>query len=204
VSAALSIVWDAATGRYLDPLTGRPVPPAQVQAALNALTNASADAARALYADVQAGRITVAAWQVQFAAELKQAHLAAAALGCGGFDQMTPADFGRVGGRLRQQYAYLNRFAAAYADGDPNATGGRGRVRADMYARAITTTYSEAERARARARGCTEERRIRGGTDTCPSCLRYAARGWVAIGTLPNIGAASECLTNCQCRFEYR
>ena len=37
----------------------------------------------------------------------------------------------------------------------------------------------------------------------CPSCLRYAARGWVPIGTLPRITEDCECQSNDKCYFKY-
>ena len=50
------------------------------------------------------------------------------------------------------------------------------------------------------------ERRIldeRPGVQHCPECKKYADRGWVLSGSLPDIGTDCSCLTNCQCRFEY-
>jgi hypothetical protein len=140
---------------------------------------------------------------------VKDANLYSAAAARGGWAQMTPADFGRVGRAVRDQYAYLDRFAADIADEDnPLVLDGRFLARAALYAGSGRKLFHEIERdemldarrgARAqRDRPIGRELHRRNG-----SCEAETARGWVAVGALVPIGGR-KCKGNCKCRIEYR
>jgi hypothetical protein len=148
------------------------------------------------------GEITLAKWQQGMSAQIKNSHLAAGASAKGGWAQMSQADYGQVGGRLKRQYEYLNNFAADIASGKQKLNGNFLR-RADMYLEAARGTYEEARRRLYAQSGYTEERRVLGRAEHCKDCLDFAGRRWQPINTLPPIGA-SICLTNCHCRFIYR
>lgn len=196
--------WSARSQRYRSLATGRYVSRATVRRALDtALARSQVDILR-LGRDLQAGRLTLAEWQVATARQLKAAHLASAAAARGGWAQMTQADYGRVGHRLRDEYAYLSRLAGQIADGT-QALDGRLLTRLTLYAQGPRGTYHEQERAGMREAGYTEERNILGGADHCAGCQAETARGWVRIGRggIVPIGQR-QCLANCRCSIAYR
>lgn len=85
-------------------------------------------------------------WRNDMAASLKGLHLGNAAAAKGGFHAMESADFGRVGGLLRPQYAYLENFAievAANPDIVLNEASGKQNFddRVDSYAQAGRHTF---------------------------------------------------------------
>jgi ferredoxin len=136
------------------------------------------------------------------AREIKSAHLASAALAKGGFAQMAPADYGRVGARLKEQYRFLNRFASQIESGQQGLNG-QLPIRSEMYIQAARATYHATERREMEQRGVEEERSILGAADHCPDCLQEADKDWQLIGTLIPIGDRI-CLTRCACVFDYR
>lgn len=194
--------WSARSQRYRSLTTGRYVSRATVRRALDtALARSQVDILR-LGRDLQAGRLTLAEWQVATARQLKAAHLASAAAARGGWAQMTQADYGRVGHRLRDEYAYLSRLAGQIADGT-QALDGRLLTRLTLYAQGPRGTYHEQERAGMREAGYIEERNQLGGGESCDGCQAQTARGWVPIGSLTPVGAR-DCLSNCKCALQYR
>lgn len=57
------------------------------------------------------GDWTVRRWELEIRDRLKRVYLAEYMLGRGGKNAMTPADYGRVGNMLRDQYEFLRGFA---------------------------------------------------------------------------------------------
>lgn len=195
--------WSETAARYRSATTGKFVPAQTIRDALDtALVNAAKDAAT-LAAQLKDGAITLADWQLGMAQQVKLVHLASSALGKGGWAQLTQADYGRVGATVKSQLQFLNGFAAAIADGTQRLDGTLAR-RAALYVQAGRTTYHEVQRRVLRVLGMTEERRVLHARESCPSCLRYAAGGWAALGTYPLPGQQSECRTNCRCDMQYR
>lgn len=155
----------------------------------------------ALSAQLKEGTLSTNDWRIAMQREMSALHLAQAMVAKGGFAQMTQADYGRVGGKLRFQNERLNLFASQVQYGSQKLDG-RFDQRVRMYAQAGRGTFAETEREEKKQRGYTRERRILGAADHCPDCIEYAQRGWQPIGTLPKIGE-SVCKTNCHCEFEY-
>jgi hypothetical protein len=193
--------WEAAVRRYRGP-SGRFVSPLEVRGAIDDTITASARRMGMLSAQLQGRAITIAEWQRGMRDAMRDMHTSSAAAAAGGWREMSPAHYGRVGGRLRQQYAYLQRFALQLQSGE-QPMDGRFAVRAQMYANAARGTYEAARRTGERNGGMTRERRILHSHEACGDCEGYAALGWQPIGTLPNIGEASVCLTSCLCTFDY-
>lgn len=194
--------WSARSQRYRHIATGRWVGRDTVRRALDtALQRSQADILR-LGRDLQVGRLSLAEWQVATAKQLKAAHLASAAAARGGWAQMTQADYGRVGYRLRAEYGYLTRLAGQVADGT-QALDGRFLTRLAMYAQAPRGTYHAQERVGMREAGYTQERNVKAAGDSCQGCIDQTARGWVALGTLIQVGSR-DCLSRCRCTIQYR
>lgn len=192
--------WDQAAGRYRD-ARGRFVPRAAVRSAIDdALARANARA-RSLAEQLRGRRISLADWTLQMRGLVKEVHLYSAAAAKGGWDQLSPADYGRVGQVVRGEYAFLQRFAADIAAGRP--LDGRFLRRVELYAQAGRRTYHQVERADMEVRGYDLEENILGPADHCDECPSLTAQGPVPIGTLPPIGTRT-CLANCRCRIRYR
>lgn len=201
--------WNEAAGRYMDLTTGRFVSFADVNAALELQVINSEMNIAAVTEQLRAGTINLAEWQLAMEQEIKVIHTASAASARGGWAQMTQADWGWVGQRVRVQYQYLNNFAAQIANGQ-QPLNGRALQRAKMYAQAGRSTFQEMRRRYTRIyKGAVTEARVLTpnaehceGGDNRPGCIELANMGRVPVGTLPPIGAA-QCLTFCQCTFRF-
>jgi hypothetical protein len=197
----LTFRWNERAARYVAP-SGRYVSRAAVRDALDAALDHSAQTIRALTEGLRTSAVALPDWRLQMAREVKSVHLASAALAKGGWAQMAPADLGRVGQRLREQYAFLDRFAAEVESGAQRRDGTLVR-RADLYIQAGRGTFHATEQREMGLRGMTEERSLRHAGDSCPGCVDEAARGWVALGDLVPVGAR-DCLGRCRCAVSYR
>jgi hypothetical protein len=149
----------------------------------------------------RAGTLNDSDFRLAMAQAIKRGHVAAAAVAAGGKANLTPADLGAVGSKLRKEYTYLDKFVRGV---DDPAGYGNAAARAAMYGSAIAATYEDGRRRVMRAGGATLERRVLGATaDSCAECIAYAALGWQPAGTLPGVGEACSCLSRCHCHFEH-
>lgn len=202
--------WDPVTARYRDRKTGRFLARATVREILDDVLERAGASVMALTQDLRAGRITLSAWQVHMADQVKSAAITQVALAKGGFDQLTQADYGRIGRWLGQglgkspgQYHLLRNFAQQVANGK-QPLDGRAIVRSRMYMQAPRTLYHEAEREGMAVRGFDEERNVlESGASHCEGCLTEDGRGWVPVGELVRVGQR-DCLANDKCRIDYR
>jgi hypothetical protein len=195
-------VFDVALGRYRHLGTGRLVATSEVRAALDGALIAASERARSLADGLRAGRLNLAQFERAMRRLVKETQLYGAAAAKGGFAQMGPADYGRVGARVRGQYEWLDGFVQGIASGDVPMDG-RLLARAAMYAQAARGAFYAQAQADARARGRTEERSVLHPADHCAECVDMAALGWVPIGTVVPVGER-ECLSHCRCTITYR
>lgn len=191
--------WDATALRYRGP-RGAFVSAKAVKQAHTTYIRRSTREIERLATQAASGALPVDEWQRLTANLVKSVHLASAAVAKGGWAQMTPADFGRVGQGLRFHYGKLAKFAREIQTGRLNP--GTVRQRAGMYAAAAGGVYENTRR-RDAAGVFTEERNVLGKSEHCQVCKDQTARGWVAVGTLVPIGQRS-CLTRCRCRYAFR
>lgn len=199
----MAFSWSESQQQYRDGTTGRFVPSQQITAAVDTVIQKAADDMAALTVRLQEGTMTLAEWQAAMMDELKPLLVGAAAMGRGGWAQMTQADFGWTGYVLRQQYVFLRNFAHDIATGK-QPMDGRIVARARMYAGAVRFTFSEMKRRTATLIGLEQERNMLGAADRhCAACVSCSAQGWVPIGSLPSIGART-CMSNCRCSMQYR
>lgn len=192
--------WDARTARYRD-ARGRFLARRSVRSALDGAIDASAAGVRALAEQYREGRISLAEWESSMRGVIKSSHLSSMALARGGWQHMDAAAYGRAGRVIRDQYAYLSRFAAQLASGEA-VPDGRMVRRMEMYLQSARTAYHATERQEMALRGLTHERNVLAPADHCPGCLEADAMGWVPIGTLPPVGQR-DCLSRCKCSVEY-
>lgn len=193
--------WNGAASRYVRP-NGRFASRGEVRATLDAtLRNHGRDLSR-MTVSLREGRLSLAAWQVAMRDEIKAVHLYAAAAARGGWDRLTPADYGHVGREVRRQYDFLNDFAQDIARG--LSVDGRAASRAAMYAEAARTTYHRVDRMEQRDHnGMTEELSVLHAAEHCYECVDEADRGWVPIGTCIDVGSRV-CGPRCKCTMSYR
>ena len=192
--------WNEAARRYIGP-GGRFVPQSAIRGALETVIDASKGGIRELSEALQAGRVTLAEWQLGMARQIKLIHTASGALAQGGWAQMSQADWGSTGQLLRQQYAWLNNFAAEVGDGSQPLNGNFLR-RANMYGDAGRGTYERQRQRLHRDQGYVEEMRVLAPVDNCEDCVDWAGH-WAPLGSLPPL-FASVCRTNCHCIFWFR
>lgn len=192
--------WDSAAGRYRT-ASGRYLSDRAARAAVDELLATAAGRLEALTTRLQGGGLRLADWQEQMRGELRNVHGVLATVAHGGKAQMSPADYGRLSGRLRFQYERLSVFALDLAQG--RVSGPQAASRARAYARAAYLSYAETGREDARRRGADEEKWTRRASESCSGCQDQSARGWVPTGQLPPLGG-QPCRGNCRCVIQSR
>jgi hypothetical protein len=103
---------------------------------------------RPLATDLAEQSLSLGSWQKTMRANIKTQFTQQYLLGIGGRNQMTPSDWGSLGGLLAKQYNYLDLFASQIANGElsENQIG----ARSEMYMLAARSAF---ERASAKVRG---------------------------------------------------
>lgn len=194
--------FNARAARYRDPATGRFIPRSDVRQWLDRDIAASQARIQSTSNELRSGAIDLAEWQRIMREEIKQTQLAAEMLLRGGRNQMTQADFGRVGQRVREQYAFLNRLTDEIRAGTIRADG-TFLNRAKMYAASARVGFHEGLSAQLGELGYTHERSVLHPAEHCGVCVSEAARGYVPLGDLIPIGART-CLGNDKCSMLFR
>jgi len=82
------------------------------------------------------GEISIGQWEEQMRGLIRELHASVAAIGKGGWDQMTPADWGRIGPVVKEQYRYLHAFAEKIATDRDTISLEAIKARAHMYGNA--------------------------------------------------------------------
>lgn len=137
--------WDKDIRRYRDADSGRFVAERTVRGIRQGLIDRATAEVDALTSQLADGTITTAEWTVQMRDAVKRLTIDQYLLGRGGRNSMTQADWGRIGYRLREQYAYLQRFAEQVDQG--MLTDAQIAARARMYVGATWSTFDRAKAA---------------------------------------------------------
>lgn len=194
--------WNQQAGRYVDAKTKRFVAWQSVGDQYDKVVNQSDKMMRALSQQLRDGDLSLDEWQSAMMGQVKITHLSAMILQKGGIDQLTQADYGRVGQVVRGEYELLRNFARQIANGSQKLDGTLLR-RAEMYGQAGRSKYYGFHDKDKQDRGFDEERSILNPADHCIECVSEADKGWVSIGTLIPIGSRI-CRSGCKCDKEYR
>ncbi len=200
--------FDRRTGRYRDP-RGRVVSPDALAELLSRRMEAGAERIGEACGRLAVGRTSVADWTRTLIVELRRLHVTAAALGYGGWGELTEPRRVWVRDRLRSEVSYLLRFARQIASGEVPVADEAGNpsrafaARAAMYCQSTHATWQEARREQQSQAGRREERNVLTAVENCDGCVSETARGWVPLGSLRPVGAR-DCLTNCRCLLEFR
>ncbi len=131
--------WLPGAARYYDFTTHRYVSAAKVRAWGWEAIGASRDRATAAAEMVADGRLTTADWQTWMRAEIKREYIRQYILGKGGLSTMNNKDWSSIGGMLREQYKYLDKFAAEVAAG--GLAQGEIAARSRMYLNSSTESF---------------------------------------------------------------
>jgi len=116
--------------------------------------------------------VSLQRWQLDFRHQLRQAYINEYLLGRGGVGNMTQADWGRLGGMLKEQYGWMNRMAAQMANGEVSPA--QAKIRMDMYFKSSREAYERAKR-------------VSSGSPDLPA---YPGDG------------STQCRVNCQCSWD--
>lgn len=193
--------YDPVSGRYRRP-SGQFMSEAAVGALLDGRIAKLSENLRRYTRMLADGNITIDQWQDSVRQAIKTAHIQATVLGHGGRDGLGAAEYGRMGQRLRTEYAYLQGFARDLLDGRVSAAMALARVQ--LYAESVRGSYWEGATIRQERQGYALMRRILDPmAQHCADCLAYAARGVVPIGSLPMPGQRCECRARCKCSVRY-
>lgn len=145
---------------------------------------------------------TLEDWQAAMAEELRHMHVQMLLVGKGGINNATPADYGRIGAKLRGEYEFLQNFAEQIASGSQSLAQINNRMA--QYSGGVWSSYWKGRNAAVAEIGATHESRNAVDDDgTCDDCKGYERQGIVEIGTLPAPGEASVCRHRCRCTKEY-
>jgi len=137
------------------------------------------DQSDALTERMYSGGISIGQWQEDMKSLIRNVHTSAAAIGGGGWDEMSFAQWGRLGTPLREQYQYLKGFAEFIAENRDNISLKAMQARARLYGEGAggSTVLIQAGP-------------IIGGTYEIPALLPW----------LPRDGS-TRCLNRCHCEW---
>jgi hypothetical protein len=148
------------------------------------------------------GSISLDQWQGSVREAIKAAHIQAAIIGHGGRGNMGSAEYGRVGQRLRSEYAYLQNFASDLLGRRISAPMSLARI--SLYAQSVRGSFLQGEETQKQKQGFSLMRRkLDAQAQHCQDCIVYAARGVVPIGVVPLPGQRCACRAHCRCSVEY-
>jgi hypothetical protein len=196
-------LYDPITGRYTNAASGKTLSDEEIreeghEALIAALTLILVGLTR----DLQAGKLDLAAWQLQMSANIKAAHTAVGAVGYGGLAELSPSRLAVLEGAVGKQLGYLDNWARGLADGTAPLDGTM-LTRAGLYGQAPRGTWGEVQARQAALHGAAFEKNQLHPADHCAGCLAATDAGWVRLGTLPPPGQRT-CRSRCKCRMIYR
>lgn len=194
--------YDRERSTYIGP-GGRDVSQQEVMDLLRKELSEHAGRMGSLLLSASQGGWSPALLETAVATDLKFAYLQNAALGAGGWANLTFSDYGRIGAHLRQEYGYLRGFLAEVTGGE--LTDAQITARIDMYLGAARSMLYEAEGAHLVAMNgfiWLERRHLNLSDRTCEDCKIFASVGWQRVGVLPPPGQDSQCRGNCKCDLE--
>jgi hypothetical protein len=203
LSSRMDAAWsyDRNSGRYRDE-KGRFLSQASVEKLVDARIDKLEASLKRFTRMLSNGNITLDQWEASVREAIKGAHIQAAIVGYGGKDQMGSGEYGRIGQRLRSEYAYLQGFALDLLEQRVSAPMAAARI--GLYAQSVRGSYWQGTELRKQQQGYGLMRRILDPqAQHCQDCVDHAARGIAPIGSLPMPGQRCACRARCKCRVEY-
>jgi hypothetical protein len=118
------------------------------------------------------GGLDARAWIADQTLALKREYLQNAALAAGGWDRLTARDYGRIGGKLRAEYARIANLGEQIAAGEVTLPQALNRVHMEQGGARSIYYQTERDHLPAAERGKVYiERRALGASEHCPSCF---------------------------------
>jgi hypothetical protein len=159
------------------------------------------DITQAFVNSLGAGLASLSGWFKKMMGAIVPRHFAAT-IGLLGTPELAPLDKDSLRGRVNTQIGYLEGFKEAVRTGQ-QLLDGRAVSRARQYASATYSTAHGVFRDEAIRDGYSFERNLLGESlRHCSECPSLSRRGWVEIGSLPEIGSR-QCLSHCHCTLIY-
>lgn len=196
--------FERSPGRYRNESTGRFVARRDIVALLDHQVAATERRLAELVTSAHEGRLAPALFAEQLSNELRRLHSQNRALGAGGWDRMTPSDWGSVGRQLRDDYARVAQLAADIREGRVTLPQALNRV--NGYAGNARRHFWQAERnaVQPTAGMVPIERRTLGESEHCTGCVTFYDQGWQPLGTMPEPGSGTPCAVRCKCTMHRR
>jgi len=196
-------LWDKTIRRYRNAATGRIVSREKVIGLLDqSLAQREGRITKGVIPFVE-GRCTRNEWVSRTQTLVKREYLQSVAVARGGWDRMTPADYGRIGQRLRLEYARLQGTAQDIVDGKCSLAQAEQRMHMALgRVRALAMDVERANQPPAPEGMTRLERRLLGQAEHCDDCVNFYQMGWQPAGTLPSPGDDSLCNGNCKCTLD--
>lgn len=191
--------YDKRLRNYVNVASGRMVKRREITDMLRSVVDEAGQAMREFGRLAANGEISPREFYEAMQLTVRQAYNASAALGKGGWGQMTQADWGMNGYRLRLEYENLRNFAQALEAGELSEA--QAGARAKLYADSAFARYWEIRHEAEKNAGTQEARLLTAGDDrVCDLCLAEQAKRWQPIGEikLPTLHAG------CRCEVEFR
>lgn len=196
--------YDPATGEYYHKSNGKPVVERRIKELLALLLLLASARLGELATAFVEKRIASSVWAEQVGTDLLRQHLILAALGAGGWAQLTEDDYARVQSRMDDDRQRVAGTANDVVIGAITLAVALARVNA--YVGSARTQFYDAERSRLQRSASNMimlERRILGNAMHCNDCIIYYNMGWQPVGTLPSPGMDSICGGACRCDMIY-
>lgn len=193
--------WNEAAGRYQDIKTGQFMARSKILGFVSSSIDASSIAVDQLSELFSNGQLSSTDWRSLMRQEIKEEYIRQYLMGKGGASQMTQADWGSIGGRLANQYRYLENFYNELQDLSPAQIAARSK----MYISSARQAFEKARETVISNLGYDQEQWILDGGEHCGDCVSFSGMGWQPLGTFPIPGDGStQCLSNCLCHKEYK
>lgn len=194
----IRIAYDPAQKRYVE--GGKVIARESVQAEIDKLTEYVAKEALRIGSSYSKGRISLAEFEVRMRELLKSSHIIASSVGRGGKARMTLSDWGKVGARLKKEYGYLAKFVRKVSLGKVSKVATPHR--ASLYASSVRMSYHTTVHKEETKNSVSDirVRLVQNSKEGCEECAADAARGWVAVEDMDEIGSRI-CGNFCLCEL---
>lgn len=145
-------------------------------------------------------------WFLAMDLQLRRLYVQNAALGAGGFGEITPVAFRRLNAAYKEDRQRLVKFGEAINNGSLSESQIQNRIK--MYVGSARVQYWKSiPKPKHRVDEIVVERRVLGEAEKhCSWCVHLADLGWQPWGLLPEPGESSaswddgQCLSNCRCK----
>lgn len=201
-------IWDKKTGRYLDTSNNRFVSRNIVLKQIDRINNRSKIYMRSQAIRLVSRQISLSQFQALMIDEIKRSHLCMGLLSCGGKDNVSKANYGAIGNRLKEEYQYLTRFALAIANGELSEK--QIINRASMYSNSSASAFYKSEQIskieNRMGRILLAKRDLDPGVFAhCSECPALSTNGkYLPVEQVKIPTRACSCRSRCRCRITYK